>query len=117
MGGENEIKERTSKLETALHSQVGLRTEAIKTQCTAMVTALEAEKDRTIQLATAQANAQFKQQKQALEMQKDQQTNALAAQEQQQRFGLQQQAAAAQQQRAQMELARDMQKAMYGHHK
>merc|ERR1712098_859677 len=105
------------KLESTLHSQVGLRTEAVSKQYTAMVTALEAEKERAIQLATSQANAQFMQRKQALEMQRDQQTNALAAQEQQQKFTLQQQAAAAQQQRTQMELARDMQKAMYGQQK
>merc|ERR1711964_348842 len=83
-------------------------------QCKRATEALSAECKRVKDLGSMQADTQFKQQQQALEMQRDQLKNQLAQQEQQEKYAINQRAAQAQQQRAQMELAQQMQKAMFG---
>merc|ERR1711964_923286 len=109
-----DISDRESKLTTMISNQVTTRQTALTNQYDSVVKALDAECARVKSLAASQADAQLKQQIQALEMQRDQQKNALEQLAQQEKFAIGQRAAELQQQRAQMELAQSMQKAMFG---
>merc|ERR1711964_202741 len=105
MLSETDINDRTDKLTNAIGNQVKLRRDALNTQLTSVTNALADECNRVKTLAAAQADAQFKQQTQALEMRKDQEMNHLDTLAQQQMYQLSQHAAAMQQERAKMELA------------
>jgi di/tripeptidase len=114
MLSKDDIDERATKLGNAIGTQVKARQTAIEDQYNFQTKALEAECTRVKALAVSQADAQLKQQKQALEMQRDQQKNELDRLQQQEQYAVSQRAAQMQQQRAQMELAQSMQKALYG---
>merc|ERR1711900_49771 len=102
------------EIEKKIGNTVSERKKFLDDVCTRATTALSEECERNKKLANMQTDTQFNQQKQALEMQRDQLRNQLECQEQQEKYTIGQRAAQAQQQRAQMELAQQMQKAMYG---
>merc|ERR1712098_312061 len=92
------IKTKTEQIEKKIAGTVADRKEFLDKQYTRATDALTAECTRVKELAQMQANTQFEQQKQTLEMQHTQLKNQLAQQEQQEKYAINQRAAQAQQQ-------------------
>merc|ERR1712080_412613 len=107
------IEQQKKNITEHMHKQGQMQVDRLDAMKKHQLAMLETEHKQKLTVFQQQANMQFEQAKQALEMSYTQQLNQLNQQKQSQDMAVNQQALTLQSQAKQVELQREMQKAMY----